>query len=277
MKKYLASFILALAFAAPAAAGETGETVTIALGGGAAIEMVKIKAGTFKMGSPDIETARCTLEGPQHEVTITGDYYLGRYEVTQEQWTKVTGSNPSVFQKGGNYPVDSVLLDDIRRPGGFLAKLNAMTGKSFRLPTEAEWEFACRAGAATRYYWGNDPKNELIGDYAWYDKNSGQATHPVGQKKPNAFGLYDMSGNVMEWCQDYLSEYSYDAIVDPAGPAATGEIVLTLGSAAGPETVIRGGSFTSEAAACRSASRAGGVQVRRYNFIGLRLALSGGR
>ncbi len=172
---------------------EPPKKLTADLGGGVKMEMVLIPAGEFKMGSPDSDKDALTLEKPQHRVRITKPFYLGKFLVTQEQWEAVMGNNPSQF-KGPKNPVEMVSWEDCQK---FLGKLNAKsssgTGK-FQLPSEAQWEYACRAGSKTRYCFGDD--ETPLGDYAWYGKNSGNTTHPVGEKKPNAWGLYDMYGNV---------------------------------------------------------------------------------
>ena len=155
--------------------------------------MVYVTGGTFLMGSPDNEPDRDSDERPQHRVTVPG-FSMGKYEITQAQWKAVMGTNPSYF-KGDNLPVENVSWNDAKE---FCSKLSQMTGKQYRLPTEAEWEYACRAGT-TGPYAGN------LDAMAWYSNNAGFKTHPVGQKRPNAFGLYDMHGNV-GMVQRYLSE-----------------------------------------------------------------------
>jgi len=220
------------------------------------------------MGSPDSEPDRYVCEGPAHTVIISKDFYIGKYEVTQAQWQLIMGNNPSKFQNGDNYPVEQVSWDDICQAGGFLEKTNQLkpSGYSgFRLPTEAEWEYAARAGTQTRFYWGNDPSYTLIGDNAWYINNSSSTTHPVGQKMRNAFGLYDMSGNVWEWCNDWYGPYGGD-VTDPIGPAT------------GYSRVFRGGSWYDNCNyACRSAFRSHISPSHRSHPLGFRLALSPGQ
>ena len=185
--------------------------LAVDLGGGLKMEFLLIPAGDFMMGDESSEDER-----PIHKVQITKPFYLGRDEVTQEQWQAVMGSNPSRF-KGAKNPVESVSWEDCLK---FLKKLNAMfvvRGGEYGLPTESQWEYACRAGTTSKWSFGDDAKS--LGDYAWCAKNSGGATHPVGQKKPNAWGLHDMQGNVWEWCADwYVSDYSQKSPAeDPAG------------------------------------------------------------
>jgi formylglycine-generating enzyme required for sulfatase activity len=231
------------------------------------MKLVLTPKGTFMMGSPESEEARFEDE-TQHEVTISKDYYLGVHEVTQAQYEKVMGTKPSYFQgdeiKGSstNNPVESVSwLDAVE----FCKKLSDLpeekaAGRVYRLPTEAEWEYACRAGSKSAYSFGESSKS--LGDYAWFDGNSNNQMHPVGEKKANAWGLYDMHGNVWEWCSDWYGEYPNGAVSDPVGPRE------------GSNCVIRGGSWCSTAANCWSANRSRGTPVNRVNNLGFRLALS---
>ena len=245
---------LALCLAvAPAFAAET-HTNSIGM------EFVPIPAGTFQMGCSS-EAEKCDAgETPRHEVTISKPFYLGKHEVTQAQWEAVMGNNPSHY-KGANRPVELVSWDDVQE---FIRRLNAKEGHTrYRLPTEAEWEYAARAGSTTAYSFGND-KSQLE-RYAWYDANSGRQTHPVGEKEANKWGLHDMHGNVWEWVQDWEGGYSAGAVTDPQGPGA------------GEYRVLRGGSRYYDARECRSAYRGrNGPDVRSSNG-GFRLALSPGR
>jgi formylglycine-generating enzyme required for sulfatase activity len=251
-----------------------GATLTLDLGGGVKLEMVKINAAgkSFQMGSPTNEYERNSNEGPVHTVSFTKDYYIGKYEITQAQWLKIYGSWPGSapsldYGVGDNYPAYNVSWNDILTADtGFLAKLNRLAPGgygSFRLLTEAEWEYAARGGTQTRFYWGDDPSYTLINDYAWYYDNSGWKTHPVGEKQPNAFGVYDTTGNVSEWCSDWYwsSSYGSAAVTDPTGPAS------------GSSHVIRGGDWYSITAACRSAFRFGDISTVRGATLGFRLAL----
>lgn len=220
------------------------------------LEMIPIPAGSFVMGSPITEKDRDPNESPQHEVTITKPFYLGKYEVTQAQWEAVLDGNPSSFQGNPDRPVERVSWDDCQV---FIHRLNEMGVGQFRLPTEAEWKYACRAGTSTRYYWGDDLFYLEIDDYAWYDRNSGGRTHPVGEKKPNPWGLYDMSGNVWEWTQDWFGPYPNYAVVDPTGPTS------------GAARVGCGGGWSGTADFCRSADRGNGPPDYRNPNIGFRL------
>ncbi len=239
------------------------ETIdTIMLPGDVPLEMVWIPGGTFTMGSPDTEQDRNSNEGPQHAVTLDG-FWVGRYNLTQAQWAALMGGNPSYFQganAGGvttdNRPVESVSWDDAQ---AFITRINLATGMSFRLPSEAEWEYVCRAGTATRFYWGDDLNYTNIGNYAWYQANSGNQTHDSGGKAPNNFGLYDMSGNVAEWCQDWYHD-SY------AGAPADGSAWETPTESS---HVVRAGGWYGYGY-CRSAARNNGSTTS--DDIGFRLA-----
>jgi len=235
------------------------KSLTLKLADGVEMRLVLIPAGKFKMGSPANEKGRDKDEGPQRAVTISKPFYMNVCEVTQAQYNAVMGANPSGF-KGANRPVEQVSWNDAVT---FSKKVSQKTGRTVSLPTEAEWEYACRAGTTTCFSFGADDKD--LGDYAWYRKNSGGKTHPVGQKKPNAWGLYDMHGNVWEWCSDWYAK-SYAKLVDkdPRGPKF------------GFKRVLRGGSWNFNAALCRSARRTWWYPARRFNYFGFRVVLRGG-
>jgi len=216
----------------------------------AGMRFVRIPAGSFKMGSKSERD-----EKPVHQVTISLPFYLQTTEVTQGQWRAVMGNNPSNFKNGDDYPVEKVSWNDVQ---AFLVKLNAMDpGKNYRLPTEAEWEYACRAGTTGERY----GKLDAI---AWYNKNSSGQTHPVGQKQPNAWGLYDMMGNVWEWCADWYGEnyYANSPATDPRGPSS------------GSGRVLRGGSWYGDGTLTRSANRYWYITDYRNYYLGFRCAAS---
>lgn len=247
-----------------------GQTLSLDLGDGVKLEMVKIPAGTFQMGSPDNEEGRQQFyndsESPLHTVSISKEFYMSKFEITQAQWIKICGSwsFSSASGFGDNYPAYNVSWDDICADGGFLDKINALRPNGyigFRLPTEAEWEYACRANTQTRFYWGDDLNYTSINNYAWTSTNSGMTTNMVGKKLPNAFGLYDMCGNVMEWCTDLPRTYSSSTIIDPVGFAST------------INRVYRGGSWNETNSWFRSANRFYQSYDARLNYAGLRLVL----
>ena len=249
--------------------GGLPETITDGLGLG--MTFVRIPAGTFMMGSPEDELGAYEDEWPRHEVTLTQEFYMMTTEVTQAQWETVMGSNPSYRDEcGGSCPVEMVSWNDIQ---DFIAALNALDGRTYRLPTEAEWEYAARAGTTTAFYNGDitetgcgfDPNLDAIG---WYYGNSGSTTHPVAQKQPNAWGLYDMAGNVWEWVEDD-GHSSYDGA--PVDGSAW------VDSPMASDRVIRGGSSHDDARKCRSASRFSTFPTYRDSNFGFRLALSPGR
>ena len=224
------------------------------------MEFRLIEPGTFMMGSPENEAGRYEDE-TQHRVTLTKPYYLGVYEVTQDEYERLMGINPSNF-KGRRNPVESISYDNAI---AFIKRLNDLpeekaAGRVYRLPTEAEWEYACRAGSSTAYCFGDDETR--LGEYAWYYKNSGETTHPVGEKRPNGWGLYDMHGNVWEWCNDWYGDYPSGSVTDPTG-ASSGSV-----------RVCRGGGWDYEAARCRSATRFGDDPSGRCSSLGFRLVLS---
>ncbi len=217
------------------------------------IDMVHIQPGCFQMGSPASEAERDNDE-QQHQVCLTTAYAIGKTEVTQGQWRQVMGNNPSYFTNCGDAcPVEQISWDDVQT---FIQKLNAQTEGGYRLPTEAEWEYACRSGGQAQSYCGGNTPDAL----AWYDSNAGNKTHPVGSKAPNALGLYDMSGNVYEWVQDYYGDYPSSSVTDPHGPTG------------GAVRVFRGGSWRYDARYVRAAFRGIYSPDGRYSNLGFRLA-----
>ena len=231
-------------------------TISIPVKDGISIDMVRVEAGTFTMGATPKIKEPLYDELPTHRVTLTNDYYIGKYEVTQALWKAVMGNNPSCF-KGDNLPVEQVSWDDCQE---FISKLNRITGKMFRLPTEAEWEYTARGGNKSRGYQYSGSNN--LSDVAWYSGNNGYVTHAVGTKQPNELGIYDMIGNVCEWCQDWYGAYSSSSQVNPTGANS------------GSRRVYRGGSWRYPAPYCRSSVRAAGEPNSRDDFLGLRLVLS---
>ena len=234
--------------------------ISIPVKDGISIEMVKVEAGTFMMGATsemkDSYDDPDSDEKPVHQVTLTNDYYMGKYEVTQALWEAVMGSNPS-NSKGDNLPVETVSWNDCQ---DFISKLNSLTGRKFRLPTEAEWEYAARGGKKSRGYQYSGNSN--ISDVAWYDGNSGSKTHPVGTKQANELGIYDMSGNVYEWCSDWYGSYSSSSQTNPTGADS------------GSGRVNRGGSWYFNAGSCRLSCRDRITPDSRDYALGLRLVLS---
>ena len=216
--------------------------------------MVQVKGGRFQMGgTPEQGSDAYNNEKPVHEVTLS-DYYMGKYEVRQSEWEAVMGNNPSRF-KGADLPVEQVSWEDCHE---FIGRLNALTGLSFKLPTEAQWEYAARGGSLSKgYKFSGSNDLEEVG---WYGSNSGNYTHRVGEKQPNELGLYDMSGNVWEWCEDKYGEYNITSQSDP------------LGAAKGSQWVYRGGCWCFEASYCRVSFRAHDPGNRYYS-VGLRLVL----
>lgn len=219
-------------------------------------KMVKVSGGTFQMGcTSEQDTCASENEQPVHSVTLS-DYYMGQTEVTQELWQTVMGSNPSCFTDNNRLPVDSVSWNDCQE---FIEKLNRLTGKNFRLPTEAEWEYAARGGNKSKgYKYGGSNDADAV---AWYKNNSENKTHTVATKPANELGLYDMSGNVSEWCSDWYGDYSSEAQINPVG-AETGTL-----------RVLRGGSYSFVAKGVRISFRGRLAPDRSGKFYGLRLAL----
>lgn len=244
--------ILATLGTVASASAEPPKKLAVDLGGGVKLGLTLVPAGEFTMGDNESK--------PAHPVVITKPFYLGVYEVTQAQWEAVMGNNPSRFKDARN-PVESVSWDDCQE---FLEKLNALAKTKagrFALPTEAQWEYASRAGSTKRFCFGHDKPGLL--DYGWHIKNSESKTHPVGEKKPNAWGLYDMHGNVAEWCQDWYEWQYYEKspTEDPMGPTA------------GTTRVVRGGFWGSSAWRSRSPYRDHNSPRRSGRHLGLRVCI----
>jgi formylglycine-generating enzyme required for sulfatase activity len=236
------------------------------------MKLVLIPAGEFLMGSPDSDKDASDDEKPQHRVRITRPFYLGLHEVTQGQYCAVTGTRPSRFGGSDDLPVDSVTWDEAIKFCNDLSEREGLKpyyqldggvlvgGEGYRLPTEAEWEYACRAGSTTRFTFGDDASR--LGELGWFLVNSDIKTYPVGQKRPNAWGLYDMHGNVWEWCWDgYQADYYKKSPgADPVGPSQAAS------------RVIRGGCWNSYTRDARSANRSGVTPEYRDGNLGFRLA-----
>lgn len=231
-------------------------------------EMVLVKGGTFRMGCTAEQGGDCYYdESPNHLVTVF-DFYIGKYEVTQAQWEAVMGTSISQQRDkagrswslcgvGANYPMYYVSWNEVQE---FISRLNALTGKQYRLPTEAEWEYAARGGNQSRGY--KYSGSNFIEQVAWFTDNSGGTTHPVGTKSPNELGIYDMSGNVWEWCYDWYGSYSGTQQTNPMGPSS------------GSTRVNRGGGGGNFASYCRVSYRGNGTPTARYDGLGFRLVLS---
>ncbi|MBT4504698.1 MAG: formylglycine-generating enzyme family protein [Gemmatimonadetes bacterium] len=242
-----------------------GRDTTVTLPGGATMEFVWIEPGTFIMGSPETEEERYPQKGPQHEVTISNGFWLGKYELTQGQWQAVMGSTPwsgkRHVQSNPNHPAVYISWDDVQ---GLINTLNQVAGDSlYRLPTEAEWEYACWAGTKNLDGGSFGDEGSKLGDYAWYADNARDAgenyAHAVGMKQPNPWGLHDMHGNVGEWCQDWSGEYPDAAQIDPTGPSA------------GSFRVYRGLGFYSDARVTWSALGGKGTPKGGLYINGARL------
>ncbi|MBO4740716.1 MAG: formylglycine-generating enzyme family protein [Bacteroidales bacterium] len=219
-------------------------------------DMVKVKGGTFTMGCKKPKDKDCyENELPAHSVTVD-DFAIGKYEVTQDLWVAVMDTNPSKW-KHDSLPVEQVSWEKVQI---FINKLNRITGRTFRLPTEAEWEYAARGGAKSKNY-KYAGCNQDVGSYAWYGPNANSHTHKVGQKKPNELGLYDMSGNVMEWCSDYQGAYTKNPQTNPKGPRK------------GEERILRGGCWSSPTRGCRITDRSNYNPQKGYSYYGFRLVL----
>ncbi len=238
--------------------------------------MVFIPPGTFRMGSPTNEVDRWEYEGPKTDVIISRGYWMGKYAVTQGEYEALMGNNPSYFQPpnataNSNRPVEMVSWYDATAFCAKLTERERLAGRIapngvYRLPTEAEREYACRAWTSTRFSYGDDPQYTNLTKYAWYGDNSDGQTHPVGQKLPNPWGLYDMHGNVSEWCQDRWSDQLPGGIgLDPQGPAT------------GSDRVLRGGYWPSDAGSVRSANRGAGGPDDGASHFGFRVVLAPGQ
>lgn len=215
-------------------------------------QWIDISCGTFTMGS----SVGKEWDSPPHQITISKGFQIGKYEVTQAQWKAVMDSNPSL-NSGRSNPVEQITWNECQT---FISKLNEIdSAYTYRLPTEAEWEYCCRAGSDTKFCSGNEEMN--LGDYAWFHNNSYSKTHPIGQKNPNSWGIYDMHGNVLEWCQDWYDHDYYDNSpnIDPQGPSS------------GSERVYRGGSCAVSAKGCESAYRGSNPPYYGDWYHGVRL------
>ena len=231
-------------------------------------QLVWINPGTFTLGSPEAEQDRLADEGPQTKVTVSKGFWIGKCEVSQAEYLSLIGVDPSSFLGQLTSPIDTVTWHEATN---YCAKLTVQerqagrlpAGYAFRLPTEAEWEFAARAGTTTRFSYGDDPGYVSLDAFAWFGSNSGEATHPVGTKLPNPSALCDVHGNVWEWCMDwYANAYPGGSVTDPKGPAT------------GAGRVIRGGSWKGLNRFCRSASRASSDPLIRNNYVGFRVVLA---
>ncbi len=218
--------------------------------------MLLVNGGKFTMGAtPELSSGSLQDESPAHEVTL-GDFYIGKHEVTQALWEAVMGMNPAMNASGDNYPVEMVSWNECRQ---FVDELNRLTGKTFMLPTEAQWEYAARGGQNSRkhrYSGGND-----INHVAWYELNAAGGTHKVGGKAPNELGLHDMTGNVAEWCSDFYDSYSSVSATDPQGPSS------------GSGHVVRGACYYSNADDCRISARSKSSAGYLNDNLGLRLVM----
>lgn len=227
------------------------------------LEMILIKPGSFTMGSSEEEPGRTESDWPLHEVIITRPFYMGKYEVTQAQWEAVMGNNPSSFRGKPNNPVEKVRWMTCQK---FIKKLNSLGQGTFRLPTEAEWEYACRAGTDTRFSFGDSLEN--ADKYMWWEGNNDpNGTKEVGLKLPNPWGLYDMHGNAQEWCEDrWQPPYERGPQINPQGPSSGSSFFFLW-----TNRVFRGGSFDSRAQDCRSSSRRREQSIDFHHSLGFRL------
>lgn len=227
------------------------------------IEFAWCPPGSFVMGRVPGEVDSNPWEGPQHTVTFAQGFWISKYEITQRQWQAIMGNNPSYANswRTGNRPVEQVSWDDAQE---FVAEANALRpSNNYALPSEAQWEYACRAGTATRFYWGDDPGAALMPGYAWVPANSGEDSHDVGQKLPNAWGIHDMAGNVWEWVADYTHNDYTGAPTDGAA---------WLADPVNGNRGVRGGSFYN-AGGCRSAYRGFIEPESRFADFGIRIVM----
>lgn len=239
----------------PSTSSSNNNSIMTVQVGNVSFHMIKVEGGTFTMGATSEQGEEAySDEKPTHSVTLSS-YYIGETEVTQELWQEVMGSNPSEY-KGSRLPVEMVSWEDCQ---DFIRRLNQRTGKNFRLPTEAEWEYAARGGSKSYGY--KYAGGSRVDDVAWYRINSSSKTHLVAQKRANELGLYDMSGNVREWCQDWKGTYPSSSQTNPAGPSS------------GSDRVIRGGCWGIGVRCCRVSFRTSHTTSIRYSDLGLRLAL----
>ena len=257
MKALLPVILLTLFFSpCTILAKEAPKTITNSIG----IEFILIPAGTFEMGSRELEDGS-SKEKPRHSVTLSKPFYLGKTEITQQQWKKVMGYNPSLY-RSPTLPVERVSWDEVKK---FIKRLNEREKTdTYRLPTEAQWEYGARGNNPGSYCYGDDPKGEKLAQYGWFEKNANEQTHPVAELKPNGFGLHDMHGNVQEWVQDWFDRkyYSKSPATDPNGPEN------------GRKRGIRGGSWINPAWHCRSAARNYYSSDYVDSDIGFRLAMT---
>lgn len=275
--------VIILLFVLGSIAASAQNEVTLTLPGNVPLEMVRIPAGSFDMGSPDQERGRLANEGPVHHVVLTHDFYMGRFEVTQKQWEAIMGNNPAVpgLGYGDGYPVYNISANEIEGSGdsnSFINRLDThlrLTGQpgvgQFRLPTEAEWEYAARAGTQTRFSFGDNLDCDddcdpcwLSDLYIWWCGNSTSSCSLVGMKRQNQFGLYDMHGNLYEWVKDWYGPYPTASQIDPAGPTS------------GTTRIIRGGAYYGSPDFARSAARDGyGGPDGKNIYLGFRLVANG--
>lgn len=255
---YMLGLMIAVsADAAPVVSNvSTSLTMTVNLPGDVPLELVRVPAGTFPMGSEPTEKLKD--ESPRRTVRIERGFYIGKYEITQKQWTALMGKNPALIQGNDNLPVEQISWEAAQE---FIEKLNALDEGRFRLPSEAEWEYACRAGSADKWSCGSDPKE--LEKYAWFNANSGGTSHVVGTKQPNRFGLYDMEGNVWEWVQDWYHDSYADAPADGSG--------WMKKDPEQPWKIARGGVFHMSAELARPSYRATNYETENGNWYGFRV------